>query len=62
MRYGDVLDEKTEERIKYELSTIEWMGFSGLLPDRGTISAPRAKWVVSVGPGCGSAAVRWCTV
>ena len=29
MRYGDVLDEKTEERIKYELSTIEWMGFPG---------------------------------
>ena len=28
-RYGEVLDEKVEERLKYELKTIEWMGFPG---------------------------------
>ena len=56
MRYGDVLDEKTEERIKYELSTIEWMGFRGsFLIVWDYIRAAREKGV-AVGPGRGSAA------
>ena len=64
MRYGDVLDEKTEERIKYELSTIEWMGFPGyFLIVWDYIRAAREELDVSVGPGRGSAAgsaVAYC--
>ena len=63
MRYGDVLDEKTEERIKYELSTIEWMGFPGyFLIVWDFINYARENGI-PVGPGRGSAAgsiVSYC--
>ena len=56
MRYGDVLDEKTEERIKYELSTIEWMGFPGYFLIVWDYIRAAREMGVSVGPGRGSAA------
>ena len=63
MRYGDVLDEKTEERIKYELSTIEWMGFPGYFLIVSDFIRAAREMGVSVGPGRGSAAgsvVAYC--
>ena len=63
MRYGDVLDEKTEERIKYELSTIEWMGFPGYFLIVWDYIRAAREMGVSVGPGRGSAAgsvVAYC--
>ena len=63
MRYGDVLDEKTEERIKYELSTIEWMGFPGYFLIVWDFIRAAREMGVSVGPGRGSAAgsvVAYC--
>ncbi len=63
MRYGDVLDEKTEERIKYELSTIEWMGFPGYFLIVWDYIRAAREMGVSVGPGGGSAAgsvVAYC--
>ena len=63
-RYGEVLDEKVEERLKYELKTIEWMGFPGyFLIVQDFIRAAREELDVSVGPGRGSAAgsaVAYC--
>ena len=62
MRYGDVLDEKTEERIKYELSTIEWMGFPGYFLIVWDYIRAAREMGVSVGPGRGSAGsvVAYC--
>ena len=63
MRYGDVLDEKTEERVKYELSTIEWMGFPGYFLIVWDYIRAAREIGVSVGPGRGSAAgsvVAYC--
>jgi len=63
MRYGDVLDEKTEERIKYELSTIEWMGFPGYFLIVWDYIRAAREMGVSVGPGRGSRAgsvVAYC--
>ena len=63
MRYGDVLDEKTEERIKYELSTIEWMGVPGYFLIVWDYIRAAREMGVSVGPGRGSAAgsvVAYC--
>ncbi len=63
MRYGDVLDEKTEERIKYELSTIEWMGFPGYFLIVWDYIRAAREMGVSVGPGRASAAgsvVAYC--
>ena len=63
MRYGDVLDEKTEERIKYELSTVEWMGFPGYFLIVWDYIRAAREMGVSVGPGRGSAAgsvVAYC--
>ena len=63
MRYGDVLDEKTEERIKYELSTIEWMGFPGYFLIVWDYIRAAREMGGSVGPGRGSAAgsvVAYC--
>ena len=63
-RYGEVLDEKVEQRLKYELDTIEWMGFPGyFLIVQDFIRAAREELDVSVGPGRGSAAgsaVAYC--
>ena len=59
MRYGDVLDEKTEERIKYELSTIEWMGFPGYFLIVWDYIRAAREMGVSVGPGRGSV-VAYC--
>ena len=63
MRYGDVLDEKTEERIKYELSTIERTGFPGYFLIVWDYIRAAREMGVSVGPGRGSAAgsvVAYC--
>ena len=55
-RYGEVLDEKVEQRLKYELDTIEWMGFPGYF----LIVQDFINWSkthgVPVGPGRGSGA------
>ena len=63
-RYGEVLDEKVEQRLKYELDTIERMGFPGyFLIVQDFIRAAREELDVSVGPGRGSAAgsaVAYC--
>ena len=42
-RYGEP-DEKTLERIRYELGTIEWMAFRATSSLCRTSSAPHAKW------------------
>ena len=44
LRYGAELSEEVEKRIRYELSTIEWMGFRVTSSSYGTISARLAKW------------------
>ena len=55
-RWGDPLDETTEERVAFELDTIKQMGFPGyFLIVNDYISAARAMGVW-VGPGRGSAA------
>ncbi len=62
-RYGEVLGEKVEERIKYELKTIEWMGFPGYFLIVWDYIRAAREMGVSVGPGRGSAAgsvVAYC--
>ena len=62
-RYGEVLDEKVEERLKYELKTIEWMGFPGYFLIVWDYIRAAREMGVSVGPGRGSAAgsvVAYC--
>lgn len=62
-RYGEVLGEAVEERIKYELSTIEWMGFPGYFLIVWDYIRAAREMGVSVGPGRGSAAgsvVAYC--
>lgn len=63
-RYGDPLDEETEERIKFELHIMKTMGFPGyFLIVQDYIRAAREELDVSVGPGRGSAAgsaVAYC--
>ena len=63
-RYGDVLDEETSERIKFELHIMKTMGFPGyFLIVQDFIRAAREELDVSVGPGRGSAAgsaVAYC--
>ena len=63
-RYGDVLDEETETRIKFELHIMKTMGFPGyFLIVQDFIRAAREELDVSVGPGRGSAAgsaVAYC--
>lgn len=62
-RYGEVLDPKVEERLKYELSTIEWMGFPGYFLIVWDYIRAAREMGVSVGPGRGSAAgsvVAYC--
>ncbi|MDE5730673.1 MAG: DNA polymerase III subunit alpha [Alistipes sp.] len=63
MRYGETLDEKVEERIRYELKTIEWMGFPGYFLIVWDYIRAAREMGVSVGPGRGSAAgsvVAYC--
>ncbi len=63
-RYGDPLDEETQERIKFELHIMKTMGFPGyFLIVQDYIKAAREELGVSVGPGRGSAAgsaVAYC--
>ena len=63
-RYGDPLDDETEERIKFELHIMKTMGFPGyFLIVQDYIRAAREELDVSVGPGRGSAAgsaVAYC--
>lgn len=63
LRYGQTLDDKVEERIKYELDTIEWMGFPGYFLIVWDYIRAAREMGVSVGPGRGSAAgsvVAYC--
>ena len=52
-RYGEP-DEKTLERIRYELGTIEWMGFPGYFLIVSDFIRAAREMGVSVGPrfGC----------
>ncbi|MBQ2365306.1 MAG: DNA polymerase III subunit alpha [Alistipes sp.] len=63
-RYGEVLDEETETRLKFELHIMKTMGFPGyFLIVQDFICAAREELDVSVGPGRGSAAgsaVAYC--
>ena len=63
-RYGEVLDEETETRLKFELHIMKTMGFPGyFLIVQDFIRAAREELDVSVGPGRGSAAgsaVAYC--
>ena len=63
-RYGEVLTEEVQERIKFELHIMKTMGFPGyFLIVQDFITAAREKLDVSVGPGRGSAAgsaVAYC--
>ena len=63
-RYGEVLDEETSERIKFELHIMKTMGVPGyFLIVQDFIRAAREELDVSVGPGRGSAAgsaVAYC--
>ncbi len=62
-RYGEVLGEKVEARLKYELETIEWMGFPGYFLIVWDYIRAAREMGVSVGPGRGSAAgsvVAYC--
>ena len=61
-RYG-TLDDKITDRIKYELGTIERMGFPGYFLIVSDFIAAARRMGVSVGPGRGSAAgsvVAYC--
>ena len=63
-RYGEILDEETETRLKFELHIMKTMGFPGyFLIVQDFIRAAREELDVSVGPGRGSAAgsaVAYC--
>ena len=63
-RYGEVLNEEVQERIKFELHIMKTMGFPGyFLIVQDFIRAAREELDVSVGPGRGSAAgsaVAYC--
>jgi DNA polymerase-3 subunit alpha len=55
-RYGEVLSEKVVERLRFELKTIEWMGFPGYFLIVWDFIRAAREMGVSVGPGRGSAA------
>ena len=62
-RYGEELSEKVQKRLKYELETIEWMGFPGYFLIVWDYIRAARDMGVSVGPGRGSAAgsaVAYC--
>lgn len=62
--YGEDLSDELVERIEFELSTIEWMGYPGyFLIVQDFINHARKNLGVIVGPGRGSAAgsvVAYC--
>ncbi len=63
MRYGDVLEKSTQERIEFELSIIEKTGYPGYFLIVWDLIFEARKMDVSVGPGRGSAAgsvVAYC--
>ncbi|MCC8035499.1 MAG: DNA polymerase III subunit alpha [Rikenellaceae bacterium] len=53
---GQTLDPATVERIRYELGTIEWMGFPGYFLIVWDFIRAAREMGVAVGPGRGSAA------
>ena len=55
-RYGDELPEEIKKRLRYELDTIEWMGFPGYFLIVWDFIRAAREMGVSVGPGRGSAA------
>ncbi|MEF9950227.1 MAG: DNA polymerase III subunit alpha, partial [Mucinivorans sp.] len=55
-RYGTPLPEAVEERLTFELQTIEWMGFPGYFLIVWDFIKAARQIGVSVGPGRGSAA------
>ncbi|MEG2494497.1 MAG: DNA polymerase III subunit alpha [Mucinivorans sp.] len=55
-RYGSPLPKAVEERLTYELQTIEWMGFPGYFLIVWDFIKAAREIGVSVGPGRGSAA------
>ncbi|MEG0602547.1 MAG: DNA polymerase III subunit alpha, partial [Mucinivorans sp.] len=55
-RYGTPLPEAVEERLTFELQTIEWMGFPGYFLKVWDFNKAARQIGVSVGPGRGSAA------
>lgn len=63
-KYGEDLSEDLIERIEFELSTIEWMGFPGyFLIVQDFINHSRNELGVVIGPGRGSVAgsvVAYC--
>ena len=62
-RWGDQLDDKTVERLAYELKVIEDMGFSSYFIITWDLIAHARKCGIRVGPGRGSAAgcaVSYC--
>lgn len=62
-RYGEELDPTIVERINYELSVVEWMGYPGYFLIVWDFIRAAREMGVSVGPGRGSAAgsvVAYC--
>lgn len=62
-RYGDVLDEETQERLDFELMIIEKTGYPGYFLIVWDLIKAARDMEVSVGPGRGSAAgsvVAYC--
>lgn len=55
-RYGKPLPEEVEQRLVFELETIEWMGFPGYFLIVWDFIKAAREMGVSVGPGRGSAA------
>lgn len=63
IRYGDVLDESTKERLDFELSIIKKTGYPGYFLIVWDFILEARKMDVAVGPGRGSAAgsaVAYC--
>jgi DNA polymerase-3 subunit alpha len=55
-RYGEELPEEVKQRLRYELDTIEWMGFPGYFLIIWDLIRAAREMGISVGPGRGSAA------
>ena len=63
VRYGLNLSQEVTQRLEYELSTVEWMGFPGYFLIVWDFIRAAREMGVSVGPGRGSAAgsvVAYC--
>lgn len=62
-RYGKSIEDRVQERIDFELKTVEWMGFPGYFLIVWDFIRAAREMGVSVGPGRGSAAgsvVAYC--